>query len=128
MINNTSEAIADYSDIANKILSIRGTQVILDKDLAVLYGVENRALKQAVRRNLEKFPDDFMFRLSISETNELILSGVSQFVIPSGYNAGGADVFSFTANPGYVQKVIPMTENGEILVITITFLPYLAAN
>jgi hypothetical protein len=96
MINSTSEAIAEYSDIANKILSIRGTQVILDKDLAVLYGVENRALKQAVRRNLEKFPDDFMFRLSISETNELILSGVSQFVTPSGYNAGGADVFAFT--------------------------------
>ena len=59
-----------------------------------IYGIENRALKQAVRRNLCKFPEDFMFRLSDSEANELISSGVSQFVIPEGYNTGGSNIFA----------------------------------
>ena len=56
-----------------------------------IYGIENRALKQAVRRNLSKFPEDFMFRLSDSEANELISSGVSQFVIPVGGDIIQAD-------------------------------------
>lgn len=42
---------------------IRGQQVIIDRDLALLYGVETRALNQAVKRNIERFPDDFMFQL-----------------------------------------------------------------
>ena len=51
-------------------------------------------MKQAVRRNLSKFPEDFMFRLSDFEANELIFSGVSQFVIPEGYNTGGSNIFA----------------------------------
>jgi hypothetical protein len=50
--------------IATKILFLRGEKVILDADLAQLYGVETRALKQAVRRNIERFPQDFLFELS----------------------------------------------------------------
>jgi hypothetical protein len=50
--------------VINKILVIRFQKVILDRDLAVLYKVETRALKQAVRRNIRKFPRDFMFQLS----------------------------------------------------------------
>ena len=69
---------------------------MIDRDLALLYGVENRALKQAVRRNLDKFPDDFMLRLTENESNQLISSGVSQIVIPPGYNTGGTDMFAFT--------------------------------
>lgn len=64
--------------------------------MALLYGVENRALKQAVRRNLAKFPDDFMFRLTEKESKQLISSWVSQIVIPHGYNTGGSDMFAFT--------------------------------
>ena len=60
------------------------------------YDVENRVLKQAVRRNLAKFPDDFMLRLTENESNQLISSGVSQIVIPPGYNTGGTDMFAFT--------------------------------
>jgi hypothetical protein len=56
---------------------IRGEKVILDRDLAVLYGVETRALKQAVRRNPERFPEDFMFELTDSEFR----NWRSQFVI-----------------------------------------------
>ena len=49
-----------------------------------LYAVENRTLKQAVRRNEDRFPNDFMFRLTKDEANDLISIGISQFVIPQG--------------------------------------------
>ena len=52
--------------ITNKIYIIRGHKVMLDRDLAELYGVETKALKQAVRRNNKRFPVDFMFSLSRS--------------------------------------------------------------
>ena len=48
-------------NIENLILNIRGKQVMLDRDLARLYGVETKVLNQAVKRNLERFPEDFMF-------------------------------------------------------------------
>lgn len=53
--------------IESLILTIRGKQVMLDRDLARLYGVETRVLNQAVQRNIERFPDDFMFQLSKEE-------------------------------------------------------------
>ena len=58
--------------ISSLIYYIRGERVILDYDLATLYAVETRALKQAVRRNIKRFPEDFMFVLSASEWKELI--------------------------------------------------------
>lgn len=84
--------------IENRIYEIRGTKVMLDFDLASLYGIENRTLKQAVRRNLERFPEDFMLRLLPEKANELITIGVSQNVIPSTYNIGNTSVFAFTEN------------------------------
>lgn len=53
--------------ISSKIYVIRDKKIILDQDLAVLYNVETRVLKQAVKRNIERFPDDFMFELSKKE-------------------------------------------------------------
>ena len=82
----------DKLDIQNKILTIRGQQIMLDKDLAELYQVENRALKQAIKRNIDKFPDDFMFVLTDSEIDFM----VSQNVIPSRQHLGGAKPFVFT--------------------------------
>lgn len=58
--------------IQNKIFEIRGQRVILDFDLAELYEVENRALKQAVKRNISRFPNDFMFELTKNEWQEVI--------------------------------------------------------
>ena len=84
------------AEIQARIYTVRNVQVMIDRDLALLYGVENRVLKQAVRRNLDKFPDDFMLRLSENEFNQLVSSGVSQFVIPPGYNTGGTEMFAFT--------------------------------
>lgn len=57
--------------IQNKIYEIRGQKVMLDFDLAHLYGVETKVLKQSVRRNLKRFPEDFMFELSVDEFNSL---------------------------------------------------------
>jgi len=65
---------------------------MLDFDLAELYGVETRALKQAVRRNLDRFPADFMFELSTPEIKNL----VSQTVIPTRGKLGGATPYAFT--------------------------------
>ena len=61
----------------NKILELRGKKIMLDFDLAALYEMETKVLKQAVRRNLERFPEDFMFQITENEWNELLRS---QFV------------------------------------------------
>ncbi|WP_273277542.1 ORF6N domain-containing protein [Maribacter polysiphoniae] len=62
----------ELSIIKTKIHNIQGNKVILDFDLAELYEVETRVLKQAVRRNLKRFPDDFMFQLSKEVWKEVI--------------------------------------------------------
>ena len=66
--------------IQNLIYEVRGQKVMLDFDLAKLYQIETKALKQAVRRNLERFPSDFMFSLTQNEFNSLVISPRSQFV------------------------------------------------
>jgi hypothetical protein len=78
--------------VEQRIFLIRGQSVILDFDLAQLYGVETRALKQAVRRNPDRFPTDFMFELSSVEVKTL----VSQTVIPTRGKLGGAAPMAFT--------------------------------
>jgi hypothetical protein len=60
------------AEIENLILTIRGKQVMLDRDLARLYGVETRVLNQAVKRNIERFPDRFMFQLTDNEMVKLV--------------------------------------------------------
>ena len=82
----------ELTNIHSKIYIVRGLRVMLDYDLAVLYEVETRALKQAVRRNEDRFPDDFMLRLTAEEVQLM----VSQFVIPSKQQLGGALPFAFT--------------------------------
>jgi hypothetical protein len=54
-------------EIETKIYTIRGQKVMLDRDLAKLYGVETKRLKEQVKRNIERFPDDFMFELNDEE-------------------------------------------------------------
>ena len=60
------------STIESKILMIRGCRVILDRDLAQLYGVTTKRLNEQVRRNRERFPSDFMFELQSHEKDELV--------------------------------------------------------
>jgi ORF6N domain-containing protein len=79
-------------EIAGFIVQLRGERVILDMHLAQLYEVETRALKQQTRRNIGRFPEDFMFELNSSEIDLL----VSQNVIPHKGILGGATPMAFT--------------------------------
>ncbi len=74
--------------IVRKIYVVRGKKVMLDRDLAELYEVETRALNQAVRRNIDRFPADFMFSLTREE-----IRNISQFVISLKH---APNVFAFT--------------------------------
>ena len=78
--------------IQRKIFEIRGQKVILDRDLAALYQVETRVLNQAVKRNIERFPEDFMFQLTKEEWQIL----KSQLVISNGYGGQRYLPYAFT--------------------------------
>lgn len=77
-------SVVPVERIENKIYLIRGLKVMLDRDLAVLYGVTTKVLKQAVNRNLERFPDDFMFEMSSVE-----LINLRSQIVTSRRNWGG---------------------------------------
>jgi hypothetical protein len=78
--------------IQQQIIELRNQKVMLDFHLSDLYEIETRTLKQAVKRNRDRFPIDFMFELNESEIEYL----VSQIVIPSKSKLGGAKPFAFT--------------------------------
>ena len=78
------KALVPAEVIVRKILFLRGEKVLLDRDLAELYGVETRVLKQAVRRNRKRFPEDFMFELTKQEFEDWR----SQFVISNSDKMG----------------------------------------
>ena len=82
----------EIQTIQNKIYEIHGQRVMLDFDLAPLYQVQTKVLKQAVRRNIERFPADFMFEITIDEYNSLKDSLRSQFVTS---NKGGTRYMPF---------------------------------
>jgi len=96
--------------IENKIFLIRGQKVILDRDLAKLYGVKTKALNQAVKRNIERFPEDFMFSL----TKQEIISW-SQIVTTSSRSQ------SVTLKRGRNIKYFPyaFTENGVAMLSSV---------
>jgi hypothetical protein len=97
--------------IADKIHVIRGRKVMLDRDLAELYGVKTHVLNQAVKRNLERFPEDFMFKLGQDEHKNLI----SQIVISSSgrKNDGNLKSQSVTSSWGGKRKLpLAFTEQG----------------
>jgi hypothetical protein len=73
-------------NIATLVCFIRSEKVLLDSDLAALYGVETRALNQAVKRNLERFPGDFMFQLTQEEAQALAASRSQSVTLKRGQN------------------------------------------
>lgn len=96
--------------IESRIHLIRGKKVMLDKDLAILYGVETRTLNQAVQRNITRFPEDFMFQLSKGELDNL----KSQIVIsswggirklPYAFTENGVSMLSSVLNSERAIKV-----------------------
>ena len=91
MASKEIRLMVEEQKILNRIYVIRGQKVMLDRDLAEMYGVETRVLKQAVKRNKERFPKDFMFEMTSKEIGSM----VSQNVIPSKSYFGGASPFCF---------------------------------
>jgi phage regulator Rha-like protein len=89
-------------NIAQKIYFIRGQKVMLDSDLAVFYGIETKVLNQAVKRNAERFPETFMFQLTVEEG----ISLRSQFV---------------TLKRGQHKKYLPyvFTEHGVVMLSSV---------
>jgi len=85
-------SIIPSEHIERKIYLIRSQKVMLSMHLAELYGVETRALNQAVKRNIHRFPEDFMLQISESEAEQL----VSQNVIPHRKYFGGSLPYAFT--------------------------------
>ena len=82
--NERTVSLVPIERIGQKIYFIRGERVILDSDLAAIYGVETRVLNQAIRRNIDRFPDDFSFPLTRAEHDSLM----SQIVISKAGRGG----------------------------------------
>jgi len=72
MAKNKSELIIPDEIVMSKILLIRGKKVMIDRDLAELYGVTTKQMNQQVKRNLKRFPEDFMFQLTAKEKDEVV--------------------------------------------------------
>ncbi len=85
-------AVFNQENIKKKIYTIRGLQVMVDKDLAKLYGVKPRRLREQIKRNIQRFPKDLMFQLSDEEVGLM----VSQNAIPSRKHLGGSLPYVFT--------------------------------
>ena len=94
----SNEMPLQVDQIGSLIRTIRGQKVILDSDLARIYGVPTKVLNQAVKRNLKRFPDDFLFRLSFDE-----LENLRSQIVTSSFHGG--------------QRYLPyaFTENGAIM-------------
>ena len=98
------KALVPTEVIVTKILFLRGEKVLLDRDLAELYGVETRVLNQAVKRNERRFPPDFMFRLTEEEKHELV-TNCDRFkklkhstVLPHAFSEQGVAMLSSVLN------------------------------
>ena len=102
----TEQSIVPMESIAQAILVLRGQKVILDADLARLYGVETRVLNQAIKRNLDRFPPDFAFQLNRKEFANL----KSQNVISSGYG-------------GRRKLPLAFTEHGAVMAASVLNTP-----
>ena len=101
-----STSLIPVERIERSILLIRGQKVMLDRDLARLYGVETRVLNQAIRRNIDRFPEDFMFRLTREE-----IMRISQFVISSVHP--GVKTLKFS------KSVMAFTEHGVAMLSSV---------
>lgn len=100
----------EHQNLQNKIHTIRGLQVMLDRDLAELYGVETKALNQAVKRNSDRFPIDFMFQLSSEEFE----NWRSQFVTLEQERSLRSQIVTLENGRGKHRKYLPyvFTEQG----------------
>ena len=126
-VNAADGSIVD--SIESKIFNIRGKQVMLDRDLAVLYGVETKVLNQTVKRNLERFPEDFMFQLTENEYNSLR----SQIVTSNGRGGNRYLPTVFTEQgvamlSGLLNSARAISVNIQIMRAFVSMRRFLSAN
>lgn len=91
--NEVANCDLKITDITALIRIIRGVEIILDSDLAMLYGVENKRLNEQVKRNISRFPDDFMFQLNTEETKNL-----KSQIATSSWGGKRKNPYAFTRN------------------------------
>lgn len=115
MAKKDAKSLIPAERIERSILLIRGHKVLLDRDLAELYGVKAIALRQQVRRNLARFPDDFMIQLTAEEAEAL----VSQNVIPSRRSLGGFLPYAFTQEGVAMLSSVLRSERAVLVNIEI---------
>jgi phage regulator Rha-like protein len=101
--------------IINKIYFIRGQKVMIDRDLAELYGVETRRLREQVKRNIGRFPENFMFQLTEEETDNM----VSQNATPSKQHLGGHLPYVFTEHGVLMLASVLKSERATQMSINI---------
>jgi hypothetical protein len=101
--------------IANRILVILGMKVLLSSHLADLYHIDTRTLNQAVKRNIERFPEDFVFQLSQEEAERL----VSHFVIPHRKYFGGTLPYAFTEQGVAMLSSVLHSERAVLMNVAI---------
>lgn len=105
----STDIIPKPENLASMVLAIRGEKVLLDTDLAELYGVEARALNQAVARNLSRFPGDFMFQLSAEEWEKVR----SQTVTSSNPKGGNSSQTVMSGKAGESLRSQTVISNGK---------------
>lgn len=121
MTTSVAQSSPESVSIKSMIRVVRGQQVMLDFDLAFLYGVETKALNQAVKRNINRFPEDFMFKLTKSELEILR----SQIVISNLDNNHGSDILmsqnatSSFAKMGLRRPPYAFTRNGVAMLSSV---------
>jgi len=119
--NNESETMVPMERIEGAIYYIRGNKIMLDRDLAMLYGVETRTLVQAVKRNSDRFPEDFMFQL----TKEELENWRSQFVT-SNQNCSRSQTVILKRGQNIKYKPYAFTEQGVAMLASVLRSPQAA--
>ncbi len=107
-----SKDIIPVEGIAQAIRVLRGEKVLLDSDLAFLYGVETRVLNQAVKRNAERFPPDFMFRLNVEEMEQMSESNIPPQPMGKAVSDSSQIVMSSRKHRGRRYRHYAFTEQG----------------
>ena len=108
-------SIIDQREIENRIFTFRSVQIMIDSDLAELYGVETKVLNQAVKRNIERFPETFRFQLTETEKNELVtFSSRFSYLMPNSKSDSLRSQFVTLNERGRHRKYLPyaFTEQG----------------
>ena len=111
------KANTDIEVIKHRIYEVRGLRVMLDRDLAELYGVETRVLNQAVKRNIERFPEDFMFQLTAKERDSM-----SSQIVMTYSKVGDMSSQIVMTSPSKRPKVaLPyaFTEHGALMLASV---------